>query len=151
MSKALRQGYIDLRSFVRGLWAELNTADPPSELFHYTTTEGLFGILESKRLWAADALSMNDPTEGLHAGGALLEHLRKRKAEIPAFILDAFSEAEIVEVLDNQVFFSCFCADGDLLSQWRAYGRDGRGYALAFNPQQLLDATVEKAELARVV
>jgi hypothetical protein len=31
----------------------------------------------------------------------------------------------------------CFCSKGDLLSQWRAYGGGGGGYALGFNAKAL--------------
>jgi hypothetical protein len=34
------------------------------------------------------------------------------------------------------VFITCFCANGDLLSQWRAYGASGGGYALGFSAYQ---------------
>ncbi len=37
--------------------------DSKSELWHYTTEEGLFGILKSQQLWATDYRYLNDSTE----------------------------------------------------------------------------------------
>lgn len=34
-------------------------------------------------------------------------------------------------------FACCFSANGDLLSQWRAYGKDGRGYAIGFDARHI--------------
>ena len=34
-----------------------------TSVFHYTSSEGLIGILESKRLWASEASSLNDLAE----------------------------------------------------------------------------------------
>lgn len=34
----------------------------------------------------------------------------------------------------------CFCAEPDLLSQWRAYSKNGAGYSIGFAPQLLTTA-----------
>lgn len=39
--------------------------------------------------------------------------------------------------LIRQIYLACFSANGDLLSQWRAYADDGRGVALGFNADRL--------------
>ena len=43
-------------------------------------------------------------------------------------------------LLRREACFASFCAEGDLLSQWRAYGRDGQGYAIGFSADALSDA-----------
>ena len=40
----------------------------------------------------------------------------------------------------SQAFVACFCAVPDLLSQWRAYGRSGAGYCIAFDWEELARA-----------
>lgn len=47
-------------------WHEVHSS-PPSVLFHYTSAEGLMGILDSNRLWATDARFTNDPSEVRYA------------------------------------------------------------------------------------
>jgi len=36
---------------------------PPAKLYHYTSTEGLLGILRNRQLWASNVLYLNDATE----------------------------------------------------------------------------------------
>lgn len=38
---------------------------------------------------------------------------------------------------------SCFSLDGDVLSQWRAYSDDGKGYAIGFRAQDLAQLPVK--------
>lgn len=40
---------------------------PPRTLSHYTTLEGLKGIVEARRLWASNASFLNDKAELSHA------------------------------------------------------------------------------------
>jgi len=37
----------------------------------------------------------------------------------------------------SDICVTCFCEDGDLLSQWRGYTGGGYGFSLAFDPQSL--------------
>jgi hypothetical protein len=54
-----------------------------------------------------------------------------------------------------RAFATCFCESGDLLSQWRSYGRSG-GYALGFSAERLTatslgeDATETQLVLSKV-
>jgi hypothetical protein len=36
---------------------------PPETLYHYTTQDGLLGIIQSRSLWATNVSYMNDSTE----------------------------------------------------------------------------------------
>jgi hypothetical protein len=98
-------------------------------IYHYTTISGLIGIISSKELWASDCRFLNDGTELSYARDIFLKEVVKLKLPppgrgsgyiIPGNSLDYF-----------QMFISCFCEDGDLLSQWRGYGKD-QGYSLGF-------------------
>lgn len=125
--------------------------DPPSELWHYTDAGGLQGILHADRLWATNTRFLNDSQEisyGIHmATEAMREHrfggLRRETTHFLAGFADP--EARIIhQFLDRTLdaFVACFCEDGDLLSQWRAYaGHDSAGgYALGFTPPGALPA-----------
>ena len=39
---------------------------------------------------------------------------------------------------DINIFAACFCAKGDLLSQWRGYAGGNHGYAIGFDPDALM-------------
>jgi len=47
------------------------------------------------------------------------------------------------------MYIACFCEEGDLLSQWRAYASRGQGFALGFDPQRLMTAVASNPELGK--
>lgn len=116
---------------------ELLSAKPPAELYHYTSPEGLLGILTSGELWASKAIFMNDTAEFRLA-------LDLAREEIESRSLSEDLERELLENVDSirsvNVFIGSFSEEGDLLSQWRGYCPPGAGYALGFTPQYLEEA-----------
>ncbi len=103
------------------------------ELYHYTTADGLLGVLTKRHLWATDASYLNDRTEGKHAHALMqLAYDAKRKHASP--IVQALTTRSIGPSLDGFIthYVTCFCEHGDLLSQWRGYGARGGGYAVRF-------------------
>jgi hypothetical protein len=107
-------------------------------LYHYTTAEGLKGIIEQKEIWASSAYYMNDSAEVMYGygvlGEALDEWIAKRailsNSEAVGFAqmlkrnyAHDFLERNII----TPIYMVCFCEEANLLSQWRAYGYSG-GY-----------------------
>jgi hypothetical protein len=114
----------------RRFWASQNA---PRELFHYTSPEGLIGIVTSRSLWASDMLSLNDASEAAYPykliadvldthPGVAEEHRHRFMTQLTDYTFPLYTP-----------FVACFCEDGDLLSQWRAYGSGGEGFAAAFS------------------
>ena len=140
-------------------------------LFHYTSAEGLIGILQDKEIWSTAYHCTNDESE-LSAGSGILTPIFMRATHgmvdendplvqtIRARGVSIFEHANrfeqiIVGMLFNRLcaYVTCFCKPAGeedfrhgLLSQWRAYGVDG-GYALQFSRKRLT-AAVEKANEA---
>lgn len=122
-----------------------NNGRTPQHIFHYTSTEGLSGILSSNEFWATDIRYMNDSSELEYGVDLVCSHLKKIIADD-----DKGYSAILNEVCDSlpehHKFFThigayyavSFCENGDLLSQWRSYASDGQGYALGFNTKSLL-------------
>lgn len=52
------------------------------------------------------------------------------------FLSRAFSSFNAFEGGWATAYVACFCEEGDLLSQWRAYGVGGGGYAIGFDGHQ---------------
>lgn len=109
-------------------------------LYHYTSPQGLLGILQSQKLWATESLYLNDSTEINH-GIELAEEIIDEK------VLSVTSEVEKSTLLDikekindflGEVYITCFSENGDLLSQWKGYGSYGEGYSVEFEPKDLL-------------
>lgn len=105
-------------------------------IYHYTGLDGLMGILRSKALWATDIRYLNDTGEntfGQQRLKALLPNCLQLKvsqqhSDSLFGFLNSFHQI-------RRAFVACFCANPDLLSQWRGYGRVG--YSIGFDGETL--------------
>lgn len=105
--------------------------DVPPVLYHYTTAEGLLGILNEQAFWATDCEFLNDSSE-MRYGLRLLDHTLREFA-----VQGEHSLALRGQVIKDgrgfrpgkKPFVVCFCKRGDLLSQWHGYAGGG-GYAI---------------------
>src|SRR5712692_6378210 len=104
----------------------------PGWLYHYTTADGLMGILRDRSMFGTHYRFLNDSLEIIWGKQLVARHIDEyiERVEDPARVaLRQFQGAPIEQHWD--IYVACFCAEGNLLSQWRAYGKSG-GYALAF-------------------
>jgi Protein of unknown function (DUF2971) len=132
---------------LRGDWFKMNKALALEQpLYHYTDSGGLVGILESQTLRATDARYLNDALEIEH-GCRLVQRVleekwsslprRERRGITPAVTL--FLEMAVTDRLFDPyepgrfAFVTCFCEEGNLLSQWRTYADRGAGYSIGFS------------------
>lgn len=136
-------------------------------LYHYTNAQGLQGIIESQQLHATDINYLNDAEEHIHFCEKRLPELLDRmwedcseeerttiiglgyggKENFQHDMLSSFSKS----VPNNSSFTVSFSIppsidpDDGLLSQWRAYGRDG-GYAIEFSTADLVQQVQSELE-----
>lgn len=109
---------------------------PPKFLSHYTTLDGLKGIIESGSLWASNASYLNDKAELTHALAAsktaisLLSSKKALKAWAP--MLEKVFE-ELSDGQKSDTYVACFCGDDDNLSQWRGYSGTVQGVSITFD------------------
>lgn len=116
-------------------------------LYHYTDRIGMHGILTSKELHLSDYQYMNDQSEFKH--GLIISQntiLKKIVSELeenrdrPEFLnrlngwIKEFKSPDFV----IYIFITCFCENGDLLSQWKGYSSFGEGYSIGLNKNDLL-------------
>lgn len=124
--------------------AALAQMPPKGLLYHYTTVEGLQGILEKNDLWATSAYFLNDPAEIIYGYDRLREVLDKWLANASSVgekdslrvtlvseLRKAFGEVLLEKKIIHPIYLACFCEHDNLLSQWRAYGQSG-GYSIGF-------------------
>lgn len=129
----------------------------PRKIFHYTSSNGLLGILKKDKIvfWFSDIKCLNDKSEGQMFGqvfrGLCDEYLhagRINEAEHDVLMKFDFSPKGIFTytVLDKnndkveeltklkqfmRSYYLCsFCEDGDLLDMWRYYSKDTVGYSV---------------------
>ncbi|MGH9066362.1 MAG: DUF2971 domain-containing protein [Acidimicrobiales bacterium] len=127
---------------------------PPTSLYHYTDAHSLTGIAASRELWATNAVFMNDQTEITHAA-SLLGRLIEEEGDSSSRRHDLGPDtavSHLLQFLHNYVelYVVSFCADGDLLSQWRGYASAG-GYAIEFDGPSLLGLGLGQLYLTKVI
>jgi hypothetical protein len=109
---------------------------PPPILYHYTNQHGLLGILDSKEIWASHTQYLNDANEFRHAIKLVRKELERmikvtkglQRALLKEMLEAVFERLEAINV--------CVCSvseNGDLLSQWRAYGGVTGGFSIGFH------------------
>jgi hypothetical protein len=131
----------------------LVSTDWPHTIYHYTSLEGLRGILENKSIWLSDYSYLNDRRELLHGASladiAIDKLLQDESALIAHELLERWKQA--FSSINRRVCVASFSGDGDSLSQWRAYGK----LALGVNPTSLAlhvnQSRVQKVEYSESV
>lgn len=87
-------------------------------------------VLDSQSLWASDLSKMNDPQEFIF-GIKLIENLLQSK--FPD-LFDWFETNHFLGNENEQLLLGCsFSENPDDLSQWRAYGDDGKGVVIGID------------------
>jgi hypothetical protein len=113
-------------------------SNPRVPIYHYTTPAGLVGIATTRSFWASDIRVLNDASEFTFAVDSFTDALNSRRQQVVDVGGDAlWSEWQRVLGMSQEAraYIVSFCEDGDLLSQWRAYGGT-TGFAVAFNNER---------------
>jgi hypothetical protein len=100
----------------------------PNALCHYTTFDGLQGILGSSALRATFSQCLNDGSEWKF-GKSVVD-----KYAIPKGTEEALEVPPSTRLPPpKSMFVTCFCEEPNLLSMWRSYTSQGGGYCLVFD------------------
>ena len=114
----------------------------PEKLWHYTSLQGLLGIVSSKHIFATDIRFLNDREEFVHAQSFIeeviggLDELDEHGWPVQMALKDVTGGLFARGVLSpkhSQVFVASFSIAEDQLSQWRAYSRGSTGVSLGFD------------------
>jgi len=94
-----------------------------------------------------DLHSMNDFME-LHWGYSIWEQSASTRIEkYGKEFLDEIDEVIHFSGFQGLLLANCFSTDKDVLSQWRAYADDGKGYVIGFNAKELLGLPVRALQV----
>ena len=113
----------------------------PDLLYHYTSLDGLRGIMTNRILWATSIHHLNDTQELLHALNlaSLAVQAYKPESLTTLQVELGMQMLEYIEKLKSlKLFIASFSEEGDLLSQWRAYCPREGGYSLGFSAPVVL-------------
>lgn len=127
----------------------------PEIIYHYTKSDGLIGILKYNSFWATSTSYLNDKNEIYHARRIIREEINKHKAGSSELFLEIIRRVEGAyedTMISNEYYIVCFCENGDLLSQWRAYGDNGLGYSIGIQSRIIGQSPKSKhIKLRRVI
>lgn len=120
----------------------------PTVLWHYTSGDGLIGIISSGSLWSTQVACLNDSKELRYAADLLLAELEPHRlnAASPDFSGKAvlmerlFDGLRVDPAATSEWFVACLSEVRDDLSQWRGYGGGEGGYSIGFDCRHLAHA-----------
>lgn len=133
------------------------SATDNSLLYHYTSTEGLKGIIQDRALHCSNCLFLNDSTEfyfitqlaNNYIRALPREELSKSQSSCLDRILNVSEQTFLKPDNEAAPYITSFSTNGDLLSQWRGYCGNG-GYSLGFSRDKLLLSAKDKWDLLPV-
>lgn len=113
----------------------------PDLLYHYTTMEGLLGIVKTGKLWSTHIKYLNDSREYEFLWQLLAARIEQR-FETSILPYESPERKRIASLqwfrAPIETFVSSFSDDGgDRLSQWRGYSGDGVGFSIGFSGPML--------------
>jgi hypothetical protein len=108
-------------------------------LYHYTSLNTLISIIETQSLYATNVNFLNDSKESKHGVEIVLKAIENLEKNENSDILEKMKK-NIDLLYKSEKFVTCFSKNGDLLSQWRAYGNNGKGISLGFEFSGLEDS-----------
>lgn len=129
--------------------SKINIANIPNinnnNVYHYTTTEGLINIINSRKLWFTNMYFLNDPKEfilGLdNTISAMIEN-DKNTENIP--------KEKIIEIKKDIIkktclYVLCLSKDNDNLSLWNYYTKNinNYGYNICFDFKRLIECIIK--------
>ena len=115
----------------------------PPILYHYSDVNALKGIVDSNELWATHWNYLNDRNEFRSALNILKECINQRlKDESISTVMKDYLKNQKDwlkdEFLDDYHTGLCsFTEEGDLLSQWRGYGKKYKSVSIGFDTSKI--------------
>jgi Protein of unknown function (DUF2971) len=101
-------------------------------VFHYTSSNGLLGIVESKCVRASEASGLNDKAEIRQGWSSINDWLSTQPASDAIDLLRDFA-ADPMQA-KHEIFVLSGSTASDDANQWRLYAQGGSGYAIEFDP-----------------
>ena len=132
-------------------WLNRHKFEEDKIFYHYTDLKGLKGILSSRSLWFSHISSLNDPSELVYGKNIITR-------ELDIILKNGLNGAaadlvkSIKSTLNNfgfniyDTYVACFCANPNILSQWRVYANQGGGFNIGLGLNDLTYYTDEHAQ-----
>lgn len=116
-------------------------------IYYYCSAETFQNIVKNKKLWLSDVTKSNDSGEISLFIDVLKEKSKEAFSKLDHGVEDYnFNEIEYYNIFCSELrkaltgrkcLTMCFSSLADDLSQWRAYGDDGRGFCIGFADNEM--------------
>jgi len=121
-------------------WLPKHSSTADLKLYHYTTVEGLKGILNRRSIWLTHTSTLNDPLELKYGKQLIIDILNEainneNEDNIKNLLKRLSTYVTAFDTILYQTYVACFCKTENLLSQWRSYAAQGGGYNLGLRFQ----------------
>lgn len=128
----------------------------PRELYHYTSSQGLLGILGSNNFWATNIQYCNDSSEVKYGSELIKEIINEKLLHVTNDHTKVFLERTLrgFNPFSNgfaDIYITCFCEESNLLSQWRGYANNGGGYSIGINTHRALNVRDRNYFILKVI
>jgi DUF2971 family protein len=116
--------------------SDLPAFAPPPYLYHYTSTDGLYGIIKTGKIWATSIQYLNDAAE-FNIAFDVFTHLLSENTSVSNWWDKAMFCRNMKSMAKSLVCVCSLTAKNDLLSQWRGYCPPDGGYCIGFETDAL--------------
>lgn len=127
-------------------------SEPPETLYHYTTQQGLIGVLTNHVVWATDIRYLNDSSEYSYGETVIERIISRRRRGAKGDLRKFYEDSDAAKGLYSQTrfFVTSLTENGNLLSQWRGYTPNGNGFSLGFSVDKLKTVLGKRGEFSLV-
>ncbi|MEQ1794242.1 MAG: DUF2971 domain-containing protein [Nitrospira sp.] len=126
---------------------ELYAERPKQALYHYTSLDGVRGIVDTGSLRATEIRYFSDAAEMKHAVDRLIPEIWFREGfgrSNPKLLSQLREWLSHRLIAGHMLYVGCFTSNGNLLSQWRSYCPKAKGVSLGFDQTKLSAAATRQ-------
>ncbi|WP_316227718.1 DUF2971 domain-containing protein [Bradyrhizobium sp. SZCCHNR3015] len=106
-------------------------------IYHYCDPNAFANIMQSRTMWHTAFSALNDSSERQWGLAQFIESADKQRGVCGAEFIDRIIEIVRLAQGSTVAMIASYSLNGDLLSQWRAYADDGRGFAIGFAAREM--------------
>ena len=106
-------------------------------IYHYCPPQAFLEIIRSRTIWLSAYYTLNDMSERRWAYSIFDKAVNQIEKETGKEFADAIRTMIAIAFKSSLIMLSCYSLDADVLSQWRAYADDGRGFAIGFSANHM--------------
>lgn len=118
-------------------------------VYHYTSSQGLLGLVQTGCVWASEATSLNDLAEVRHGWDLVKAWLARQSPSEAVDLLTQMANDPFEK--KYEVFVLSASTARDDANQWRLYAQGGNGYAIELDPSVELAAISDASKTKRTV